>query len=171
MKELGIVSDDMFERHPTGFGKLLKKFHQRYGLPIYITEHGAASSDEDFRIRDLTAHLLELHAAINHGVDVRGFFYWSLLDNFEWQFGYTKKFGLLSVDFSDEKLPRKMTRVGEFYRGICRARRQTAALVRQNESPGFLPKAATPFFTGVSEFAFGKLRVYCSHAGDTRTYS
>jgi beta-glucosidase len=122
LKEMGIICDDMFERHPSGFGKLLKKFHQRYGLPIYITEHGAASTDEDFRIRDLTAHLLELHAAINHGVDVRGFFYWSLLDNFEWQFGYTKKFGLLSVDFSDAKLPRKMTRIGEFYSGICKAR-------------------------------------------------
>jgi len=51
---IGIVCDDMFERHPTGFGNLLKKFHHRYGLPIYITEHGAASTDEDFRIRDLS---------------------------------------------------------------------------------------------------------------------
>ena len=109
----------MFERHPSGFGKLLKKFHRRYGLPLYITEHGAASSDEDFRIHDLNEHLCELRAAMNDGVDVRGFFYWSPLDNFEWQFGYSKKFGLLSVDFSDEKLPRKMTRVGEFYRGVC----------------------------------------------------
>lgn len=120
LKELGIVSDDMFERHPTGFGKLLKTFHQRYGLPIYITEHGAASSDEDFRIRDLTAHLRELQTAINAGVDVRGFFYWSLLDNFEWQFGYTKKFGLFAVDFNNANLPRKMTRVGEFYRNFCK---------------------------------------------------
>lgn len=119
LKQLGIVCDDMFERHPAGFGKLLGKFHRRYGLPIYITEHGAASRDEDFRIRDLTQHLHELQGAINDGVDVRGFFYWSLLDNFEWQFGYAKKFGLLSVDFADEKLPRQMTRVGEFYRSIC----------------------------------------------------
>jgi beta-glucosidase len=126
LKELGIVSDDMFERHPTGFGKLLNKFHRHYGLPIYITEHGAASTDEDFRIRDLTQHLRELRAAMDGGVDVRGFFYWSLLDNFEWQFGYTKKFGLLTVDFSDEKLPRRMTRVGEFYRGICAARKTAA---------------------------------------------
>ena len=119
LKQLGIVCDDMFERHPAGFARLLKRFHRRYGLPIYITEHGAASTDEDFRIRDLSAHLRELRAAMDGGVDVRGFFYWSLLDNFEWQFGYSKKFGLLSVDFSDEKLPRKMTRVGEFYRNVC----------------------------------------------------
>ena len=82
LKQLGVVCDDMFERHPSGFGALLRKFHQRYGLPIYITEHGAASSDEDFRIRDLTEHLRELRAAMDGGVDVRGFFYWSLLDNF-----------------------------------------------------------------------------------------
>jgi len=121
LKQLGVVCDDMFERHPAGFGTLLKKFHRRYNLPLYTTEHGAASADEDFRIRDLTEHLRELRAAMDGGADVRGFFYWSLLDNFEWQFGYTKKFGLLSVDFSDATLPRKMTRVGEFYSRICKA--------------------------------------------------
>ena len=121
LARLGVVCDDMFERHPGGLGIILRNLHRRYGLPLYITEHGAASSDEDFRIRDLTHHLHELQGAVNHGVDVRGFFYWSLLDNFEWQFGYSKKFGLLAVDFTDEKLPRKMTRLGEFYRGICQA--------------------------------------------------
>jgi beta-glucosidase len=126
LKQLGIVCDDMFERHPAGFGKLLTTFHRRFGLPIYITEHGTASADEDFRIRDLTEHLHELRGAMDGGADVRGFFYWSLLDNFEWQFGYTKKFGLVSVDFNDETLPRRMTRVGEFYRGICRTARGAA---------------------------------------------
>ena len=122
LKDLGIVSDDMFERHPSGFAGILKKFYGRYGLPIYITEHGAASTDEEFRIRDLADHLQELQAAMRSGVDVRGFFYWSLLDNFEWQFGYTKKFGLFAVDFHSENLPRRGTRVAEFYRGICAQR-------------------------------------------------
>jgi len=127
LARLGVVCDDMFERHPGGLGTVLRDFHRRYRLPLYITEHGAASSDENFRIFDLTEHLRELHGAVNGGVDVRGFFYWSLLDNFEWQFGYSKKFGLLAVDFNDEKLPRKMTRVGEFYGGICRARAMALA--------------------------------------------
>jgi beta-glucosidase len=122
LKQLGVVCDDMFERHPAGFGTLLKQL-QRLGLPIYITEHGTASTDQDFRIRDLTEHLCELRGAMDAGVDVRGFFYWSLLDNFEWQFGYSKKFGLVSVDFDAERLPRQMTRMGEFYRGICQTAR------------------------------------------------
>jgi beta-glucosidase len=126
LARLGVVCDDMFERHPGGLGTILRDFHRRYGLPLYITEHGTASSDEDFRIRDLTEHLRELRGAMKDGVDVRGFFYWSLLDNFEWQFGYSKKFGLLAVDFNDEALPRRMTRVGEFYRGICTAAREVA---------------------------------------------
>ena len=121
LAQLGVVCDDMFERHPAGLGAILRNFHRQYGLPFYITEHGAASGNDEFRIRDLTAHLGELRGAMNDGADVRGFFYWSLLDNFEWQFGYSKKFGLLAVDFDDEKLPRRITRVGEFYRSICRA--------------------------------------------------
>ena len=126
LKELSVICDDMFERHPTGFGKLLRKLYRECNLPIYITEHGSASSDEDFRIRDLTGHLGELRAAMNDGVDVRGFFYWSLLDNFEWQFGYTKKFGLFSVDFNDEQLSRKTTRVAKFYQEICQAARASS---------------------------------------------
>jgi len=53
-------------------------------------------------------------------VEVRGFFYWSLLDNFEWQFGYAKKFGLVGVDFADARLPRTMKPLGEIYRQIIR---------------------------------------------------
>ena len=130
LAQLGVVCDDMFERHPAGLGAILRKLQRRFGLPMYITEHGSASTNEEFRIRDLTEHLNELHDAIRNGVDVRGFFYWSLLDNFEWQFGYSKKFGLLTVDFSNEKLPRTMTRVGEFYRGICRSRAMADEHVR-----------------------------------------
>jgi len=130
LKKLGLVCDDMFERHPAGFGKLLRRLHRRCGLPIYITEHGSASLDDDFRIDDLTGHLRELRGAMNDGVDVRGFFYWSLLDNFEWQFGYTKKFGLFSVDFNDAQLTRRSTRVGKFYQQICAGARAEPS--RQN---------------------------------------
>ena len=120
LKEFGFVCDDMVERYPEGLGKILAYLHRKFQLPIYITEHGAASHDEAFRERDLRENLAALHAAMAAGVDVRGFFYWSLLDNFEWQFGYTKKFGLLAVDFADPKLPRTPKALAEVYSKICR---------------------------------------------------
>jgi len=120
IRDFGFVCDDMVERYPEGLEKILTYLRRKFRLPIYITEHGAASDDEPFRERDLRQNLEALHKSMQSGVDVRGFFYWSLMDNFEWQFGYSKKFGLLSVDFKDAKLPRKMKPLAEVYSQICR---------------------------------------------------
>ena len=120
LKEFGFICDDMVERYPEGLEKILPYLQRKFRLPIYITEHGSASADENFRERDLKQNLAALHCAIQSGVDVRGFFYWSLLDNFEWQFGYTKKFGLLAVDFQNEKLPRSAKPLAGVYEKICR---------------------------------------------------
>jgi len=120
LKEFGFVCDDMVERYPEGMSRILAYLSGKFRLPIYITEHGAASNDEQFRERDLRQHLVALHRSIQSGVDVRGLFYWSLLDNFEWQFGYTKKFGLLAVDFADEKLARSPKPLATIYENICR---------------------------------------------------
>ncbi len=121
LKDFGFVCDDMVERYPGGLGKILAYLHRKFRLPVFITEHGAASNDENFRERDLRENLAALHGAMAGGVDVRGFFYWSLLDNFEWQFGYTKKFGLIAVDFADETLPRAPKPLAAVYAEICRA--------------------------------------------------
>ena len=120
LKDFGFVCDDMVERYPEGLEKILPYLQRKFHLPVYITEHGSASADENFRERDLKQNLAALHRAIQTGVDVRGFFYWSLLDNFEWQFGYAKRFGLIAVDFADEKLPRALKPLGEIYATICR---------------------------------------------------
>jgi beta-glucosidase len=119
LAKLGVACDDMLERHPDGLESALQNLYRQAGLPIYLTEHGSSSSDEAFRERDLKENLAALHRAIDSGVDVRGFYYWSLLDNFEWQFGYSKKFGLLDVDFSDARLPRKMKPLAWIYRKVC----------------------------------------------------
>ena len=120
LKDFGFICDDMVERYPEGMEKILAYLRRKFHLPIYITEHGSASADENFRERDLKQNLAALHCAIQSGADVRGFFYWSLLDNFEWQFGYTKKFGLLAVDFAAEHLPRSMKPLAEAYSQISR---------------------------------------------------
>jgi len=119
LARLGVECDDMLERHPAGLEFALREMYRYCHLPIYLTEHGSSSADEVFRERDLKDNLASLHRAIAGGVDVRGFYYWSLLDNFEWQFGYSKKFGLLGVDFSDDRLPRKMKPLAQIYRKVC----------------------------------------------------
>jgi beta-glucosidase len=98
------------------------------GLPLYITENGSAWYDyvtpdgtvEDYeRLEYLRDHLAALHAAIADGVNLRGYFAWSLLDNMEWAEGYAKRFGLVYVDFGTQK--RILKRSGEFYARVVRA--------------------------------------------------
>ena len=101
-----------WEVYPEGLRDLLIGFHERYpGLPpIYITENGMASDDQveggavhDVqRIRYLQRHFAAIGEAIQAGVDIRGFFVWSLMDNFEWAFGYERRFGLVHVDYATQ---------------------------------------------------------------------
>ncbi len=89
---------------------------ERYGLPVYITENGCATSDwiakdgavhDPSRIDYIDRHLDQLARAVRDGVDVRGYFHWSIMDNFEWAYGYTKRFGLVHVDFeTGERTPK-----------------------------------------------------------------
>lgn len=76
---------------------------QKYKKPIYITENGIATVNDDKRTRFIVAHLKEVYHAIQSGVDIRGYFYWSLLDNFEWQLGFEPRFGLVEVDYGTQK--------------------------------------------------------------------
>ncbi|MFG3345882.1 GH1 family beta-glucosidase [Streptomyces sp. NPDC048018] len=82
------------------------------GVPLMITENGAAYddyADPEGRVRDpervayLRSHLAAVHRAIEDGADVRGYFLWSLLDNFEWAYGYSKRFGIVHVDFATQR--------------------------------------------------------------------
>ena len=95
---------------------LQRKFH----LPIYITEHGLASAEEEFRERDLLNYLAVWRGTTTSCADMRGFYYWSLIDYSGWQFGYSKKFGLIGVDFNNVRLRRAMKPLGEIYRTVCR---------------------------------------------------
>jgi beta-glucosidase len=86
----------------------------RYGpVPILVTENGAAFPDpptsppggleDSLRVRYYRDHLLAIHDAIAQGVDVRGYFAWSLLDNLEWAHGFSKRFGLIHVDHATQR--------------------------------------------------------------------
>jgi beta-glucosidase len=102
-----------WEVYPRGLTDTLRWVKDRYGdLPLYVTENGAAFDDpplgadrlEDApRVEYLRAHLRALRAALEAGVDVRGYFVWSLFDNFEWVLGYAKRFGIVHVDFQSQR--------------------------------------------------------------------
>lgn len=117
-----------WEVYPQGLTDTLVWVRDRYGaIPLYVTENGAAfydpptadggEVDDPLRVAYYRDHLRAVRRAIEAGVDVRGYFAWSLLDNFEWSFGYSKRFGLVHVDFATQR--RTLKRSARFYAGVA----------------------------------------------------
>jgi beta-glucosidase len=109
----GPVTDMGWPVDATGLRDLLLRLRRDYGgVPLLVTENGAAYADEPStdgavhdpeRVAYLRTHLAATHEAVRDGVDVRGYFVWSLLDNFEWAFGYAKRFGIVHVDYETQR--------------------------------------------------------------------
>jgi beta-glucosidase len=102
--------------------------HADYGpIPLYVTENGAAFPDapaadgsvpDPARVDYLDRHVRAARQAIDDGVDLRGYFVWSLLDNFEWAYGYSKRFGLVHVDYDTQRRTPKAS--ARWYAGVTR---------------------------------------------------
>jgi beta-glucosidase len=119
-----------WEVFPAALTRMLVWIRDRYGNhPLYITENGAAFDDPDramngviedpLRVTYLRDHLRAAHDAMSQGVDLRGYYAWSLLDNFEWAFGFSKRFGIVRVDFDTlERTPKSSAR---FYAEVIRS--------------------------------------------------
>jgi beta-glucosidase len=115
-----------WEIHPEGIGHFLRRMHEDYtrDLPLYVTENGMAAPDritggkvqDDDRIAYIAAHLDEVRKTAALGVPVKGYFCWSLMDNYEWALGYGKRFGLVHVDFESLKRTPKAS-----YHALARA--------------------------------------------------
>lgn len=110
------VSDLGWEIYPKGIYHILKDL-KRYKKPIYITENGLADAKDKKRAKFITNHLFWIHKAIKQGIDVKGYFYWSLLDNFEWDKGFKPRFGLIEIDY--KTLKRKPRPSSKVYAKIC----------------------------------------------------
>jgi beta-glucosidase len=118
-----------WEVFPSGLTRILTWIKSRYGdIPLYITENGSAFTDpptpiegrvsDPLRVEYLRLHLIAARDAIRQGVQLRGYFAWSLLDNFEWSYGYTKRFGIVHVDY--ETQTRTIKDSGRFYSTVIR---------------------------------------------------
>ncbi|MFO1526863.1 MAG: family 1 glycosylhydrolase [Turneriella sp.] len=108
--------------YPLGMRTVLLGAKTRYALPIYVLESGTANAATDDKLRQqlLVTHLTEVAAAMKDGADVRGYFHWSLIDNFEWAEGYDARFGLVEVDYKNG-FARKKRKSFDTYGGIIRS--------------------------------------------------
>ncbi|MFQ3536387.1 MAG: GH1 family beta-glucosidase [Aggregatilineales bacterium] len=124
------VTDMRWEIYPQGLRDLLLRVHQEYAPPaIYITENGAAFPepehvegdllDDPQRVAYLQSHFRAAAEALAHGVPLKGYFVWSLLDNFEWAEGYTKRFGIVHVDFNTQR--RTLKRSALYFKQVIQA--------------------------------------------------
>ncbi|MEO8430009.1 MAG: GH1 family beta-glucosidase [Acidobacteriota bacterium] len=123
-------TETQWEVYPEGLADALRWVHERYGsIPLYVTENGAAfydppsvgaEADDPLRVAYLREHLRAARGAMAAGVDLRGYFAWSLLDNFEWSHGYSKRFGIVHVDYATQKRTPKAS--ARFYSEVIRTR-------------------------------------------------
>jgi beta-glucosidase len=126
----GPVTDMGWRVDATGLTEVLRRVHRDYGdVPLYVTENGAAYPDTvgaDGAVHDpertayLAAHIAACADALDAGVPLRGYFVWSLLDNFEWAYGFSKRFGIVHVDYATQH--RWIKDSGRWYAGLIRPR-------------------------------------------------
>lgn len=113
--------DDYLEISAAGLRKELEDY-ARYKLPMMVTENGMADADDDQRPYYTLQHLYEVANAIRDGYDVRGYYHWTISDNFEWAYGRTLKEGVFQVNFDDPSFPRTRTRSADLFSKIAHAR-------------------------------------------------
>ncbi len=112
------VNDLGWEIYPKGLYRITKRVYNKYKIPIFITENGICDADDSKRVRFIYDHLKAVRRAIKKGVDIRRYYHWSTMDNFEWAEGESARFGLYHVDFKTQK--RTLRESGKFYAEICK---------------------------------------------------
>ena len=116
-EKMDTVSDLGWEIYPKGLYIIVMRIKKHMDIPIMITENGIADKNDRYRGPFIIAHIEQIRAAINEGVNIIGYLHWSLLDNYEWHEGYREegKFGLLSIDHKNSNFKRSVTKGAEIY--------------------------------------------------------
>jgi beta-glucosidase/6-phospho-beta-glucosidase/beta-galactosidase len=136
----GLAKNDLgWDICPRGLGEALDLVAP-YKLPIVITENGLADATDANRPRFVAEHLAELAAKIAAGVDVRGYFHWSTIDNFEWSDGFCPRFGLFHVDYTDPARPRAPRPSAMVYEQIIDEKQVSDALLSAQPAYSVTPK-------------------------------
>jgi beta-glucosidase len=107
IKQYGLPHDDMWEYHPQGLRTCLERYWKKYRKPIVITENGVCDERDTLRQQAIRDYAEIIHQALADGIDIRGYYWWSTWDNFEWHLGPTRRFGLYACDLETrERTPR-----------------------------------------------------------------
>ena len=115
---------------PEGIFNSIKWIERTYpNLPIIITENGVEDSDDHMRPRYLAQHLHQVWRAVNFNWQVKGYFHWSLVDNFEWERGWTQRFGLWGLDIDTQKRIRRPS--VDLYAEICKENGISSEMVQK----------------------------------------
>jgi beta-glucosidase len=129
------------EIYPAGLYRVLKAVYRRTrgNKPLYITENGFSDVQDNRRPRAILEHLAMVHRALREGIPIRGYFHWTLVDNFEWNNGWHVRFGLIEIDpETQERIPR---RSASMFGEICRANAITEKIVER-----YAPEAVDAIF-------------------------
>ncbi|MBN1214280.1 MAG: glycoside hydrolase family 1 protein [Candidatus Lokiarchaeota archaeon] len=113
-----LYTDLGWQPFPSGIFNILEKASKFTDKPLIITENGIATENDEWRQYYIISHLLEVYRAIQNKINVKGYIYWSLLDNFEWTYGFNPRFGLIHVDYNTFK--RTLKKSGKLYGEICK---------------------------------------------------
>jgi beta-glucosidase len=134
------VDDDFFEVYPEGLFKGIKA-NLKYKKPIYITENGLPDKADNIRAAYILSHLREVWRAVSFNFPVMGYYHWSLVDNFEWDRGWTQRFGLIEMDPETQK--RTLRPSAALYRQICKSGTISSAMAAR-----YAPELMKTIFPG-----------------------
>lgn len=136
-----VISDGGYgEVYPTGMYQVIKE-SLRYKKPIFITENGVPDAADKIRPSFLLTHLREIWRAINFNYPVMGYYHWSLVDNFEWDRGWTQRFGLIEID--PETQERRWRESGRLYSEICHSQSLSSEMAER-----YAPELLKTIFRG-----------------------
>ncbi|NBW38137.1 MAG: glycoside hydrolase family 1 protein [Cytophagia bacterium] len=122
----------MWEYYPEGLRETILRYWKQYKKPIIITENGICTKDDTLRVKAIHDYLKIVHELLQEGVDIRGYYYWSTWDNFEWALGPTYQFGLYGCDPSTkERIARPSANV---YASIAHTNTLEPKEIVENES-------------------------------------
>ena len=129
IKKLGRRHDDIWEYHPEGLRECIERYWKRYNKPIIITENGVCDETDFLRLQAVQDYAVIVHRAINDGIDIKGYYWWSTWDNFEWHLGPTMRFGLCEVDL--ETKTRTMRPSGLLYSQLAHRKQLTISVITE----------------------------------------